>query len=144
MSRYLGHSAWMGILVAFIVGCGVGGPSTYPVTGKVSIKGQPAKDVTITFAPVDSQGQPASGVVKADGTYSLLTGAQAKPGAIPGKYKVVLTADLSKVDMSAAYSGAKGPPKPPESPVPKEYDSPKTSPKEVDVKPQSNTIDIDI
>ena len=63
---------------------------------------------------------------------------------MPGKYKVVIAADASKVDMSAAYTGARGPPKPPESPAPKEYESAKTSPKEVEVQAQSNTIDIDI
>lgn len=144
MSRYLGHFAWMGVLVAFLVGCGAGGPTTYPVTGKITIKGQPAKDIRLTFSPVDPQGESATGVVNADGTYSLSTGIQGAPGAIPGKYKVVIAADLSKVDMSAAYSGAKGPPQAPESPAGKEYESAQTSPKEVEVQAQSNTINIDI
>lgn len=144
MSRYLGHSAWVGVLFVFVIGCGGDGPATYPVTGKITIKGQPAKDIRLTFSPVDPKGEAATGVVAADGTYTLSTGIQGKPGAMPGKYKVVIVADLSKVDMSAAYSGAKGPPKPPESPAPKEYENAQTSPKEVEVQAQSNTIDIDI
>lgn len=145
MSRFLGHFAWMGIFVAFLVGCGgAGGPATYPVTGKITIKGQPAKDILLTFSPVDPQGEPAIGLVSADGSYTLKTGINAKPGARAGKYKVVIAADTSKADMSKAYTGASGPPKPPESPAPKEYESAKTSPKEVEVLAQSNTINIDI
>jgi hypothetical protein len=144
MSRYLGHFAWMGVLVAFLVGCGTGSSGAYPVTGKITIKGQPAKDVLLTFAPVGPQGEPATGVVNADGTYSLFTGIKGDAGALPGKYKVVITADLSKVNMAAAYSGAKGPPQAPASPAGKEYESAQTSPKEVEVQAQSNTINIDI
>jgi len=145
MSRYLGHFAWVGVFVLVLVGCGGGeGPPTYVVTGKITIKGQPAKDILLTFSPVDPQGEPAIGVVDADGSYTLKTGINAKPGARPGKYKVVITADTSKVDMSKAYAGASGPPKPPESPAPKEYENAKTSPKEVEVLAQSNTINIDI
>jgi hypothetical protein len=145
MSRYLGHFAWMGVFIAVLVGCGGGGgPTTYPVTGKITIKGQPAKDILITFSPVDPKGEPAIGLVSADGTYTLKSGIHAKPGALPGKYKVVIAADTSKLDMSKAYTGASGPPKPPESPAPKEYESAKTSPKEVEVQAQNNTIDISI
>ena len=64
MSRYLGHFAWMGVLVAFLVGCGTSGPATYPVTGKITIKGQPPKDIRLTFSPVDPKGEAASGVIE--------------------------------------------------------------------------------
>lgn len=147
MSRYLGHFAWVGVFSLVLVGCGGGeGPPTYAVTGKITIKGQPAKDILLTFSPVDPQGEPAIGVVDADGSYTLKTGINAKPGARPGKYKVVITADTSKmgVDIATAYADRSGPPKPPESPAPKEYESAETSPKEVEVQAQSNTINIDI
>lgn len=143
-TRYLGRSAWLGVIVAFVVGCGEKGPATYPVTGKIAVKGQPAKDLRITFSPVDPKGEPAMGVVDAGGTYTLATGIQGKPGAMPGKYKVVIAAAAGKVDVATAYKGAKGPPTLTESPVPKEWESAATSPKEVEVKAQNNTIDIDI
>jgi hypothetical protein len=127
-----------------IVGCGPSGPKTYAVSGKVTIKGQPATDVSITFQPVESTGQSASGRVGTDGSYSLFTGVQGKPGAMVGKYKVVLSGGGTQVDPSERYKKGGGPPKPAEGPVPKEYTSGATSPKEVEVKPESNTINIEI
>lgn len=144
MTRRLFQFAWAGVFLAMAVGCGGKGLNTYPVTGKLTVKGQPAKDLRITFEPVAAGVEPAAGVLDPDGTYKVFSGIKGTPGAMVGKYKVVITPDMSKVDMSAAYTGAKGPPKLPESPVPTEYSSAKTSPKEIEVKAENNVIDIDI
>jgi hypothetical protein len=138
-----------------LVGCGPGGPATHEVTGKVTIGGEPAKDLSITFSPVSPDGQVASGSVGADGTYTLYTGAQGTPGAVAGKYKVVLTeaqaggsgAATSEEEMPDYMQSGEDPTKaePEESGgVPSEYTSAETTPKEVEVKAGPNTIDIEI
>jgi hypothetical protein len=144
MSRCAYPVVWIGVGMLLLAGCGPGGPKTYPVTGKVTIQGQATADVAITFQPVDPAGPVASGRSGADGSYTLYTGVEGKPGAPVGKYKVVLSGGGAQQDPSAMYSGAKGPPKAAEGPVPKEYTSAATTPKEVEVKPQPNTIDIGI
>jgi hypothetical protein len=112
------------------------------VTGKVTIDGQPAKDVRVDFFPVDSANQMASGQVSEDGTYTLYTGQIGKDGAMAGKYKVVL-APMTQ-DDSYMESGEEPATGPDEGSVPSEYTSESTTPKEVEVKPGSNKIDIEI
>ena len=132
----------LGVVVVALVGCPSSGPNTSPVTGKVTIKGQPATGVRITFAPVEQANQTATGAVAADGTYSLFSGNEGKPGAMAGKYKVVLMGGAAPAE--AMYQSGKAPPPVQEGPVPKEWASPLTTPKEVEVKAGPNTIDIDI
>jgi hypothetical protein len=140
------------LFTLFVVGCGPGGPATHEVTGKVTIGGEPAKDLNITFSPVSPDGEMASGSVGADGTYTLFTGAQGTPGAVAGKYKVVLTeaqADMGTAEdaMPDYMETGTDPTAAPEAEaggIPSEYTSAETSPKEVEVKPGPNTIDIEI
>lgn len=140
--------AWMGIVaLVAIVGCsGNTGPSTVPVKGTLTIDGQPANNVTITLSPLDSQLPTVSGPVKS-GEFQVFAGAQGKPGAAPGKYKVVLTQSAqatSLEDAKAMYSkGASGPPKAKLS-FPEKYTSASTSDKEVEIKSGSNDLKIDI
>jgi hypothetical protein len=130
------------LALAWLVGCGASGPTTYPVSGKVTIDGEPAKEVRVDFYPVDSTNQMASGQVSENGTYTLFTGQIGKEGAMAGKYKVVLaplTTDTSYMD-----SGTDPTTQPQEGAVPEEYTKESTTPKEVEVKPGPNSIDIEI
>ena len=131
-------------LVTF-VGCPASqsGPTTVPVKGTLTIDGQPAKDVTIMFNPVDPKNPPASGPV-VNGAFELRTGREGKPGAVVGKYKVSLVAESSTASAGAAYKSAKGAPPKVEKPFPEKYSSPATSDKEVEVKAGSNDIKIEI
>lgn len=135
------------VLLLVANGCEPAGPKVYQVTGKVTIDGAPAKDVQITFQPLDSTGVVGSSRVAPDGKYSITSGNEGKPGISAGKYKVVLQ-PLASSDPTAAMAKYKttpqgGAPKM-EVTFPKEYSDAATSPKEVEVKPQANTIDIDI
>ena len=103
-------------MIAMLVGCGEGGPATSAVTGKVTIGGQPAADVLVTFQPTDSSMEAASGRTGADGSYTLTTGAQGKPGAMAGSYKVVLQPQSSSAVDEAAYAGGGGQSAPPAGP----------------------------
>ena len=128
------------VCCVWLAGCGETGPSTVPVKGTLTIDGQPANNVQITFSPIDASLPAASGQVT-NGAFELFSGAQGKPGAAPGKYKVVLAAQATADD--AAYSGQGGPPKQ-ELPFPKKYTSAETSDKEVEVTAGSNDIKIEI
>ncbi len=130
-----------------LVGCSPAssGPSTAPVKGTLTIDGQPANNVQITFSPVDSSLPAASGNV-ANGSFELRSGREGKPGAAPGRYKVVLAAvggPLTGDAAMAAYKKAGGPPKV-EATFPEKYSKAETSDKEVEVKSGSNDIKIEI
>jgi hypothetical protein len=75
-----------GVLAALIV-TGCGQSPTVKVTGTVTVKGQPAEGVQVTFLP--ASGRPASGVTDAQGRFELSTFTQ-NDGATPGEQTVTL------------------------------------------------------
>src|SRR5437868_3529045 len=92
-----------GLGLITILGCGddTGLGQRYPVSGTVTFKGQPLEKGRIDFIPVDSaNGRPASGEI-VGGSYSLTT-AVSGDGAMPGQYKVTVTAKA--VDNSQVIS----------------------------------------
>jgi hypothetical protein len=72
------------------VGCGGPGPysgALYPVKGQVLLAdGTPLTGGSVQFIPKEG-GLPASGVIEADGTFSLKS-LKTREGAAPGEYKV--------------------------------------------------------
>jgi hypothetical protein len=140
MNRFLAPLPAILALVLF-AGCSEGGPETYPVTGKVTINGQPASGLQIQFNPVEPGKEAASGNISADGGYTLYTGVEGKEGAPPGKYKVTLS-DPS--DTSYMQSGGGDPTTIKGGKVPADYRTVTTSPKVVEVTAGPNTINIEI
>lgn len=134
----------LGLLV-FLAGCGETGPSTYPVTGKLTIGGQAPQGVSLTFHPLGSQ-QAASGVIDAQGNYTLFTGVDGKPGAEPGKYKVVLTqTGAGSMEMYQGSGGGNSSAAPViKATFPEEWSKAETSKKEVEVTSGDNKIDIEV
>ena len=132
----------LGLFVAPLIGCGPSGPKTLSVTGKVTIDGQPAVNVLITFQPVDEGNQAATGRVGDDGTYTMYTGISGTPGVMAGKYKVVLTPDTSADTSYMDGGGAE--PDATSGGVPEEWRDATTTPKEVEVSSDNKTIDIEI
>lgn len=121
---------------------GCNSSSTHPVSGKLTVDGQPAPENTrVTFQPVGETGELASGAVDAQGNYTLYTGSQGEPGAGEGTYKVYVTPDSSGIDYMESGTG---PPPDAAGPFPKEWTQPSTTPKQVEVSAGENTIDIDI
>ncbi len=144
LTRRLQLALCFGVL-ATVVGCGEGGPAMNAVTGTVTIGGQPAADVLVTFQPSDATMEAASGRTGSDGKYTLTSGIQGKPGAMAGSYKVVLQQQSSADE--AAYAGGGGqsaPPTGPETNIPEEYSSADTTPMTKEVTSGANTIDIAI
>jgi hypothetical protein len=80
---------WVAIggVLAAIMATGCGQSPTVKVTGAVSVKGQPAEGVQVTFLPAN--GRPASGVTDSQGKFELSTFTQ-NDGAMPGEHTVTL------------------------------------------------------
>jgi hypothetical protein len=96
----------MASLVVFAaLGCGSGDELArrYPVSGTVTYNGKPVPKGSINFLPNDPNGRAAGGDI-VEGTYSLTT-QDPGDGAIPGQYKVTVTA--TDVDVSKEVSQAK-------------------------------------
>lgn len=145
--------ALLGALALGMVGCGEGGPAIHPTTGKLTIGGQVPPGVQVSLFPVSGNGPIASGMVDAaTGQFSLTTagrvGKAAGKGAAAGKYKVVLSAASggapSPEEIMKQYSntGNGKAPAAPKASFPKEFGSASTSPKEVEIKPGPNTLDL--
>lgn len=131
-------SCGLAVLAATWTGCGSGGP-TAPVSGKVRVDGQPVNGGVVTFAPVGTEGtvgKPAAGAVQSDGTFVLGTDAKGD-GAVIGRHRVIYSPPTVE---SPPLPEGKHDEAPPASPyaglIPKEA--------EVEVKPGSNEINIDL
>lgn len=76
-------------LTAFI-GCPAGsGVSTAPVSGLVTLDGQPVDGATISFVPKSEGGVAAAAVTDASGRFTLVT--TSGEGAVPGSYAVTIS-----------------------------------------------------
>lgn len=129
--------------VALLLGCG--GSGTSPVTGKAMLDGSPMPENTrIQFEPAGGVGESAAGIVDASGNYELFSGASGEAGALPGKYKVYVTADASTEGYMEGPQRGGGVPGVAVGPFPKEYTSPATTPIEKEVSSGPNQIDIEI
>lgn len=81
---------WVLCAVLLLVGCGAKPKVTEglkEVTGKITYKDQPLTSGIVTFFTEKREGMSATGIINADGTYSLRTNAHS-PGAKPGNYKI--------------------------------------------------------
>jgi hypothetical protein len=143
-----GMACFLGVVVLLVApGCGgPAKPTLYPVSGKVTLEGKSLANVGIYFISTTDKAQNYSGTIAADGSYSLSDPQDQRQGAEAGKYKVVLqlTGDALKNSMMEAMKQGQGVPAAASLPFPNEYTSAETSPKEVEVKAESNTINITI
>jgi hypothetical protein len=73
-----------GLLLAGCGGASISG--LVPVTGKVTLDGQPLSGAQVVFVPSGGTGRAASAATDASGVYSLVTNTD--KGAMPGNYKV--------------------------------------------------------
>lgn len=85
------------LAAVLVIGCGKSGdpsrPKTVPVSGTVTLKGQPVAGAQLVFQP-DGSNPGATGATDADGKYTLMT-FQSGDGAVPGQYKVSITKNES-------------------------------------------------
>jgi hypothetical protein len=81
----------LGLFVLVLSGCGDGLGKLYPVSGTVTLDGEPLKNAQISFVPDTDKGNktPASAVGRVtNGSYTLTT--KDSPGAPAGSYKVMI------------------------------------------------------
>lgn len=70
-------------------------PDTVPVSGKVTVDGQPVTGGNVSFLPFDKEqktGAMCAGQIDPTGAYVIYTGG--KDGAPPGRYKVTVTPSM--------------------------------------------------
>jgi hypothetical protein len=98
MKNMLGSARWCFLACGcawLAAGCGSGPklPSLVPVTGKVTIGGQPANGGQVALIPQAEgmlpQGVMATGIIDSAGSYKITT--NGKDGAPPGQYKVAVS-----------------------------------------------------
>jgi hypothetical protein len=77
-------------LILFCTSCGASGPKLHPVRGKVTVDGTPAAGATVVFDPVGGGSAKPSGLVAADGSFTLSTHPHGT-GAPAGEYAVLVT-----------------------------------------------------
>jgi len=126
----------------------------YPVTGTVTYKGKPLPTGHVNFVPEGEASRGATGNI-VDGKYRLTTHAP-DDGAMPGKYRVTITAyegDLAAVhaDANKQYQSQNAMPDQTvvskaqrKSLIPEKYGRFEGSGLTAEVKEQSNTIDFDL
>lgn len=77
------------VLTSLMVGCGDGRPRRVPVSGRVTIDGQPLTKGVVRLIPENAR--PATGEVDSEGRYTLTT-FEPGDGVIPGPCKVAVIA----------------------------------------------------
>lgn len=75
----------------FLVGCG-GGGKEFPVSGTVTLDGNPVSDVTVRFYPDEGTDPTSSGFAQTgtDGKFVVTSGKGGK-GLVAGRYKVTVS-----------------------------------------------------
>jgi len=152
------RSAWQLVAMALfslaVAGCG-SGLDLAPVTGRVTMNGQPVTQGEITFLP--ENGPPAIGSIAPDGTYRLAT--LQEDGALVGRHKVtIMSTKVSGGSMAPATfeqelewakkgvqsSGKVLIPGDVTWLVPEKYSRQQTTDLTAQVKPEENTINFDL
>jgi hypothetical protein len=142
------------------VGCGPSGPELVPVTGQVTLDGQPLGLKNLYFSPVTgTAGAGAGGNSKADGTFELLAvvggATEDMKGAPVGQYKVVVAEPMFPIEAEMAVQGEGSEPEVaiglPQAPkrgeklaIPPVYSNKDTTPLQVEVKPGGGELLIEL
>jgi hypothetical protein len=79
--------------VLLVLGCGGGGPTLAPVSGRVLVDDKAVEGVRVTFAPIGQDGQPdyrqeSYGTTDASGAFTLRSVKDNREGAVVGKHLV--------------------------------------------------------
>jgi hypothetical protein len=88
-------------LLLFLVGCGGKGGPELPVSGIVTLDGQPVANAMVRFMP-DKDTDPSStgfGQTGSDGKF-VITGGQGKKGLVAGRYKVTVN-KAAQIDLKS-------------------------------------------
>lgn len=118
------------LMILCSIGCGEKRPPLAPVSGVVTLDGEPLPDAAIEFYP-EAGGRPGRAVTNSEGKYELLFDAGVK-GAQVG---------MNKVSISTQWPDGEPPPGK-NDPIPTKYNAQSTLQEEVVKGP--NTIDFEL
>jgi len=139
----------VGLFLLVSIGCNNPDARYIQVEGTITYQGQLVEGASVTFLPVDAEGEPASGITDTNGRF-VMTSAQATrggQGVLPGEYHIVVTkrgptpltpdeqayadgridSDEFERRRNARGSDAPAPPRAPEL-LPAQYGAPGTTP----------------
>jgi hypothetical protein len=104
-----GMTLWLGLCA----GCS-DGRTTAPVSGKVTLDGQPLADVRLMFQPAefdvnaaDADATGSYATTDAQGEYTLLLSDSDEPGALVGEHRVTIYDKLTETDSDAGAASVK-------------------------------------
>ncbi len=107
---------FLGIVSCLLLGCGPGGPRLVPVSGTLSLDGQPLAYKSLLFIPEgETGGNGAGGYTDGTGNYELIAvvfgSTKDHRGCPPGRYRVVVsepTIPIRAEDFEASDAGPEG------------------------------------
>lgn len=106
--------------VAAVAGCGPSGPAIAEIKGKVTLDGKPLTGGGISFIPQTAKGVRSSGVINAQGEFTVYTPSGQK-GAIVGTHTVVILPPLSATGGGSTPGGTAPTDSGPVAPIPGKY-----------------------
>lgn len=128
-------------IVTGAAGCGSTG-GRFPVEGRLTLASAPVPETVVTFLPRD-RGEAGVATTDRDGRFVATT--REHRGLAPGIYDVVIEVvpppDFVDPDVERPRPKENSPPKPA---VPDRYGRRDTSPLSIEVKPQQNTVSLDL
>jgi len=111
----------LALLLTLLAGCG-GGPKPLPVSGIVTLDGQPVAQAGVLFCPRE-KGPMGTGTTDANGKFELKT--TNTPGVLPGEYNVAI---IKKEESGPIAFGVIDPrPQKVKWIIPQKYSNPETS-----------------
>jgi hypothetical protein len=137
--------ACLAAILGGISGCGPSRPTTYPVSGVVTLDGKPIQGATVMLMP-QAGGRPATGTTNQRGEFSLTT-FDRNDGALPGKHTVTVVKKIT-TGIMAGPDGLSGPVArggiKEQWIIPKKYSDPKSSILSADVRRGMEPLKLDL
>jgi hypothetical protein len=119
----------LGLCLSMLTGCGDDRPSRVPVSGKVTIDGQPVTSGSVSFQP--QLGRVAGGQLDEQGRFTLTTFDKGD-GCVPGKHAVTVHSTEQLNGNTIRWN------------VPKKYKNKSTSGLEVTVDGPTDNLEIEL
>lgn len=119
----------LGMAVLSLCGCSDGRPERVPVSGKVTIDGQPLTSGFVRLVPDDAR--PSVGRIQEDGSFTLTTFTK-KDGSVPGTHRVAVVAYDEANPSQLRWL------------VPRKYSHAKTSDLTVDIDGPTDALEIEL
>lgn len=107
----MNHIRWHWCFIAAVLGCSSSAAPIVPVSGRVTLDGQPLRKALVQFMPVarpnsiEAPGPGSTGVTDENGNYTLTTIGAAAPGAVAGDHIVAIYTVFGPSQRSDAGGG---------------------------------------